>query len=249
MKTIQLARTSGFTLGKGTFNNIHGDLFVYQGEKPRRDNEDLHGLGERMRQRRPKEQQDGLKIIRNKHLNLASEIGRGPGYLFHAGKIKDRAVIVKVFSAERNAREHLEATVTVSQRLLHPNVLRIEGTSSPTSMHHFIAYENAHRKTAEGPLARALRDGLDKSIMLGFKMISDLSSGMYYLSTQGIALPRGPENFDVFLDIDDRFLFCINSPTDANTAHREQDMGSIWTLFSGLCQKVLRSANRLLHGY
>ncbi|KAJ7613935.1 hypothetical protein FB45DRAFT_1036065 [Roridomyces roridus] len=67
----------------------------------------------------------------------------------------------------------------------------------------------AQRKTAAGPLATALRDDLDQSIVLGFKMISDLSSGMDYLSTQGITLPRGPENFDVFLDVNDRFLVSI----------------------------------------
>ncbi|KAJ7613959.1 hypothetical protein FB45DRAFT_259848 [Roridomyces roridus] len=94
----------------------------------------------------------------------------------------------------------------------------------------------------------SLRDDLDQSIVLGFKMISDLSSGMDYLSTQGITLPRGPENFDVFLDVNDRFLVSINPPTGANAAHQEQDdAGSVWTLFNGLCQKVLRWANRVLY--
>ncbi|KAJ7649740.1 hypothetical protein FB45DRAFT_1672 [Roridomyces roridus] len=242
-----ISNASGFTLGEGTFNNVHGDLVIYQSGKRRREDNEDH-CGERMGKRRRKEDQDGLKIIRNKHLNLAFEIGRGPGYLLHAGKIKGRAVVVKVFDAGRNAREHLEATVSISQGLLHPNVLRIEGISSPTSLYHFIAYEDAQRRTAEGPLAAALRDDLDTSIELGFKMISSLSSGINYLNSQGIALPLGPEDFDVFLDVNDRFLFSINPPTDANAAPQEQDdTRSVWTLFNALCQKVLRSANRVLH--
>ncbi|KAJ7649788.1 hypothetical protein FB45DRAFT_885990, partial [Roridomyces roridus] len=243
-----ISNSSGITLGEGTFNNIQGNLVnIFQpegqradigallksfvGEKRRRreDSED----SARKRRRENPEEEDGLETIRHKDLNLTHEIGRGPGYLLHAGNIKRRALIVKVFNAGTNARKHLEATVNLSQRLLHPNVLRIEGTSSPTSMHHFIAYQDAHRKTAEGPLAAALRDDLEKSIMLGFKL-----SGIDYLSTQGIMLPLGPENFDVFLDINDRFLLSINPPTDASTAHHEEDdIRSVWTLFNALCQK------------
>ncbi|KAJ7613942.1 hypothetical protein FB45DRAFT_1008759 [Roridomyces roridus] len=198
--------------------------------------------------RREDAEEDGLEVVRYKDVNLTQEMGCGPGYLLHAGRYKDRAVIVKVFNAGRNAREHLEATVVVSRGLWHPNVLRIEGTSAATSIHHLIVYEDARRKTAEGPLAAALRDDLDKSIVLGFKMISSLSLGINYLNTQDIALPLGPENFDVFLDINDRFLLSVNPPTDTNTAHPEEDdTRSVWTLFNGLCQKVLRSANRVLH--
>ncbi|KAJ7613963.1 hypothetical protein FB45DRAFT_1008768 [Roridomyces roridus] len=234
-----ISNASGFSLGEGTFNNIHGNLNIYHGTKRRREgNQDTL----------PRENQDGLKIIRDKNLRLTLEIGRGPGYLLHAGKIKDRAVIVKVFNAGKNAREHLEATALVSRGLLHPNVLRIKGTSAPTSIHHFIVYEDAHRNTAEGPLAAALRDDLDKSIVLGFKLISSLSSGIDYLNTQGISLPLGPESFDVFLDIEDRFLFSINPPIGANATRQEQeDTRGVWTLFNALCQKVLRSANRILH--
>ncbi|KAJ7649744.1 hypothetical protein FB45DRAFT_1863 [Roridomyces roridus] len=236
-----ISNASGITLGEGTFTNVQGNLNIYHGVKRRReDSQDLHVSGEPMAKRRRQEDRDGMKIIRNKNLSLAFEIGRGLGYRLHAGKIKERAVVVKVFNAGRNAREHLDATVLLSQGLLHPNVLRIEGTSSPTSMYHFIAYENAQRQTAEGPLATALRDDLDKSIMLGFKMISDLSSGIDYLRTQDITLPPGPESFDVFLDINDRFLLSLNPPRDATTAHQEQgDTRSVWTLFNGLCQKVV----------
>ncbi|KAJ7613962.1 hypothetical protein FB45DRAFT_260025 [Roridomyces roridus] len=257
-----ISNASGFTLGEGTFNNIHGDFVIYdyQGVKRRR-REDIEACPKteakggsrwvegawRLWTRVSEQCSKSTQIIRNKHLKLTLEIGRGQGYLLHSGKIKGQAVIVKVF-AGRNAREDWEATMTLSRRLLHPNLLRVEGASAPTSIHHFIAYEDAHRKTAEGPLAFALRDDLEASIVLGFKMISGLSSGIDYLSTQGTTLPLRPESFDVFLDINDRFLLSINPPADANPAHQEEeDTRSIWTLFNGLCQKVLRSANRVLH--
>ncbi|KAJ7649751.1 hypothetical protein FB45DRAFT_1017204 [Roridomyces roridus] len=198
-----ISNASGFALSEGTFNNIHGDLVIYQGVKRRREDHegtespaadapDVPEPGEPVRKRRREEGQDGLKIIRNKHLSLAREIGRGPGYLLHASKIKSRAVIVKVFNASsRNARER--------------NGRQRQGHS--------------------------LRDDLDQSIVLGFKMISDLSSGMDYLSTQGITLPRGPENFDVFLDVNDRFLVSINPPVGTKNK----------------TMRVLRSANRVLY--
>ncbi|KAJ7613940.1 hypothetical protein FB45DRAFT_259550 [Roridomyces roridus] len=260
-----ISNASGITLREGTFNNIQGDFVnIFQAgnlasadigsllqsllEDKRRRREDSAGVEEPAQRREETEEEDGLEVVRYRDLRLTREIGRGPGYHLHTGNIKLRAVIVKVFNAGKNARKHWEAAVNLSRRLLHPNVLRIEGTSAPTSIHHFVAYEDAHRKTAEGPLAVALREDLEKSIMLGFKMISDLSSGMDYLSTQGITLPQGPESFDVFLDINDRFLLNVNPPTDANTTQREQeDKTNVWTLFNGLCQKVLRSANRVLH--
>ncbi|KAJ7649768.1 hypothetical protein FB45DRAFT_2521 [Roridomyces roridus] len=260
-----ISSASGFTLGEGTFNNVHGPLVnIFQpegqpvgdigallqsllGDKWRR-REESTVVEEPARGREDTEEDDGLEVVRYKDLRLTHQIGCGPGYHLHAGNIKLRAVIVKVFNAGTNARKHWQAAVSLSRGLLHPNVLRIEGISAPTSVHRFIAYEDAQGKTAEGPLAAALKEDLDKSIMLGFKMISDLSSGMYYLSTLGVTLPRGPERFDVFLDINDRFLLNVNPPTDANTTQREQeDETNVWTLFNGLCQKVLRSANRVLH--
>ncbi|KAJ7649757.1 hypothetical protein FB45DRAFT_2162 [Roridomyces roridus] len=236
-----ISNASGFTLGEGTFNNIHGNLVIYNGAAGRiRDAPDVtRGL-------RREEEQDGLKIIRNKNLNLAFEIGSGPGYLLHAGEVKGRAVIVKVFNAEANAREHLEATVALSRGLLHPNVLRIAGVSSSTSLNHVIAYENAYWKTAEGPLAVALQEDLEKSIVLGFKLIAGLSAGINYLAVQGLAVPSKVESFDVFLDVNDRFLFCINPSMDTD-ASLQQDGTDAWKIFNALCQKVLRSANRVLH--
>jgi hypothetical protein len=45
------------------------------------------------------------QVIRDRDLKLTREIGCGPGYLFHAGEIKGRAVIVKVFTAGPDVRE------------------------------------------------------------------------------------------------------------------------------------------------
>ncbi|KAJ7613609.1 hypothetical protein DFH06DRAFT_144082 [Mycena polygramma] len=105
------------------------------------------------------------------------EIGSGPGYFLHTGETKGRAVIVKVFNLGPSVREQLESTVAVSMRLLHPNVLRIEGVSSPASLTHFITYENACWNTAEGPLAAALQEDHTRSITLGFKMVAGLAVG------------------------------------------------------------------------
>ncbi|KAJ6542926.1 hypothetical protein B0H19DRAFT_312437 [Mycena capillaripes] len=276
------------TLGEGVYNNVHGNLNnivynhgkVYIGRK--RHHEEI-GVGPSVslqesllepssKRRRREESDHEIKIIRLKHLNLTREIGRGPGYFLHTGETKGRAVIIKVFNSGPTVREQLESTVTLSRRLLHPNVLRIEGVSSPASLTHFIVYENASWKTAEGPLAAALRDDTTRSITLGFKMIEGLSvcfkyltahllipiicahlkSGMNHLSVQGISLRSlDVENFDVFLDINDRFLISINprlsiedSPSDQQPRN---DTTRAWTVFNALCQKLLRSANRVLH--
>ncbi|KAJ6558359.1 hypothetical protein B0H19DRAFT_134807 [Mycena capillaripes] len=177
----------------------------------------------------------------------------GPGYFLHAGEARGRAVIVKVFNPGPTFREQFESTVSLSKSLLHPNVLRIKGISPPASSSHFIVYENAHWKTADGPLAVALKDDLTRSITLGFKMIAGLSSGMNHLSVQGISLAfLGVENFDVFLDVDDRFLISINPPASANVGtsedpQQQDNTTSAWNVFNSLCQKILRSANHVLH--
>ncbi|KAJ7481021.1 hypothetical protein B0H11DRAFT_2023904 [Mycena galericulata] len=142
--------------------------------------------------------------------------------------------------------------MALSKGLMHPNVLGIEGISSETSMSHYIVHENAQWKTAEGPLAAALKDDLIRSVNLGFKMIAGLSSGMNHLIVQGISLGSlGIENFDILLDIDDRFLISINPPistvADGSKRQREDSSTLTWELFNALCQKVLRSANRALY--
>ncbi|KAJ6597693.1 hypothetical protein DFH09DRAFT_83731 [Mycena vulgaris] len=254
-----ISNSENFTLGEGVYNNIHNSFIhnTFYGKKRHREAiEDAPGLlslEEPTRKRRRREEEEGIKVIRNKHLKLTLELGSGPGYFLHAGEAKGRAVIVKVFNAGSTVREQLESTVALSKGLMHPNVLRIEGVSSPASLNHFIAYENAHWRTAEGPLAAALKDDLTRSVNLGFKMVAGLSSGMNHLSVQGVSLASlGVENFDVFLDLNDRFLISVNPPT-SSVAHVTEDLTHVdnttisWDVFNALCQKVLRSANRVLH--
>ncbi|KAJ7649819.1 hypothetical protein FB45DRAFT_1017258 [Roridomyces roridus] len=252
-----ISNASGITLGEGTFNNVHGNLVnIFPGRRRRREHGDSPdfselGIGEPTRKRRRKTEMDEPNIIRERHLDLTLEIGSGPGYLLHAGEVKGRAVIVKVFNAGPSAREHLEATVSHSRGLLHPNVLRIRGRSSPTSSYNFIAYEHAFWQAAEGPLAAALKDDLERSIVLGFKLVAGLSSGINYLDAQDLTTIRSRavlQNYNVFLDINDRFLFSIDFPlSNTDTSQPEDDTGDSWSLFNALCQKVLRSANRVLH--
>ncbi|KAJ6597715.1 hypothetical protein DFH09DRAFT_1399418 [Mycena vulgaris] len=208
---------------------------------------------------------DFPQVIRNKRLKLTLEIGRGPGYILHAGETKGQAVTVEVFNTGPAVRQQFESTIALSKGLMHPNVLRIEGISSAASLNHFIAYENgwgvhfhiasrklmtyfpAHWKTAEGPLAAALKENLTRSVSRGFKM-----SGMNHLSVQGISLsPLGVESFDIFLNLNDRFLISFNPPTSSVgvTEDRLPEDNTIisWDVFNALCQKVLRSANRVLH--
>ncbi|KAJ7100344.1 hypothetical protein C8R44DRAFT_351361 [Mycena epipterygia] len=222
------------------------------GTTERRSMEDVplrYPLDKRRRLRRKEE--DGIKIIRNKHLKLICEIGSGPGYYLHAGQNRGRAVIVKVFNTGPTVRERMESTVALSKGLMHPNILRIEGISSYASLSHFIAYENVHWKNAEGALAAALKDDLARSITLGFKMIAGLASGMNHLSVQRISI-ASMGNFDVFLDVEDRFQIMINPPSSeqANIIHLEDpdsNTNKSWDVFNALCQKVLSSANRMLH--
>ncbi|KAJ7935246.1 SCA7, zinc-binding domain-containing protein [Mycena leptocephala] len=250
-----ISDTDHVTLGEGVYNNIHGNLnnvtnnHFYYGRKRRWvEIEDApeFPLMDREPQRRRREELDGVKVIRNKHINLITEIRSTPGFFIHTGEAKGRAVIVKVFNRSPTAREELQSTVALAKGLMHPNILRIKGVSSAASFSHFIVYEDAFWKTAEVPLAAALKRDLTKSVTLGFKMIAGLSSGMNYLTGQGIYL--GVENLDIFLDIDDRFLISIN-PDQGYTseARQHEDTTESWAVFNALCQKVLRSANRVLH--
>ncbi|KAJ7481979.1 hypothetical protein FB451DRAFT_139623 [Mycena latifolia] len=191
------SNVSHLTLGEGVYNNVHGNYIVHNifyGRKRHRE-EIGDGPGSLSimeptpkRRRREEDSEDGVKVIRNKDLKLTAEIGSGLGYFLHAGETKGRAVIVKVFNPGPMVREHLESTVALSKGFMHPNVLRIEGVSSPASLTQFIAYENAFWKTAEGPLAVALKDNLTRSITLGFKMIAGLSAGMNHLIIHGVRL-------------------------------------------------------------
>ncbi|KAJ7150070.1 hypothetical protein C8R43DRAFT_1191919 [Mycena crocata] len=180
-------------------------------------------------------------------------------------KTKSRTVIVKVFHAATTAREQLESTVALSNHLMHSNILRIEGISSPGDLNQFIAYENdltdgyifsitIYWKNAEGPLAAALKNNVSTSVTLGLKMVAGLSkSGTNHLDVQGISLAlMRPENFDRLLDIDDRFVLSI-SPSISSENHvdprsqPQNDTESYWNLLNALCQKLLPSANYVLH--
>ncbi|KAJ7240467.1 hypothetical protein C8J57DRAFT_98838 [Mycena rebaudengoi] len=248
-----ISNAAHFTLGEGMYNNVpNGDVYINCFGK-KRGREEIYIDSPRKRHR---EKEDaGPKILRIKHIKLTREIGSGPGYLLHAGTNRSRAVIVKVFNSGKTAREQLELTVAVAQGLMHPNVLRIEGISSPASLMQFIAYENVRWKNAEGPLAAALKDDLAKSITLGFKMIGEISSGMSYLSVQGIPVASVKvEDTDIFVDIDDRFLISLNprlSEQTLNYAPGFQESEGMddgyWHAFNALCQKVLRSANHALY--
>ncbi|KAJ6460145.1 hypothetical protein C8R47DRAFT_128781 [Mycena vitilis] len=222
----------------GTFINAQ-TVKVYGPERRREDNKPTH-TATRLDER------DGIKIVRVKHLALSSEIGSGPGYLIHAGWYKSHAVVVKVFNQSPSVRQQVEATAALSKGIMHPNVLRIEGVSSPTSPTHFITYQSASLKGADGPLAVALKNDLGRSIELGFRTMAGISAGMNHLCVQGVCLGSiGIENFDVFLDQDDRLLMSFNPRFPGENDPETQD--DIWIFFNMLCQKVLTSANHVLH--
>ncbi|KAJ7868171.1 hypothetical protein B0H13DRAFT_2670332 [Mycena leptocephala] len=268
-----ISNASNFTLGDGVYNNVHGDIvYNFYGKTRRREEiQGRYGSDMPAPKRRRLEDEDGIMIIPSQDLKLVRQIGSGSGYFLHAGQNNGRAAIFKVFNRGPTVRQQLESTVALSKDVLHPNVLRIEGISSPVSLTHFIVYEDVFWKNAEGPLATALRNDLQKSITLGFKMvcmipyhrvcdglrglfkIEGLSAGMNHLSVQGISLASiGVENFDIFLDVGDRFLLSINprdqedEDSDASGFQQLHENKS-WDVFNALCQKVLMSANRALH--
>ncbi|KAJ7613944.1 hypothetical protein FB45DRAFT_874130 [Roridomyces roridus] len=219
-----ISNASGINLGEGTFNNVHGNLVnVFHGDSP-----DLYDLGI-----------GGFTRARRRETEI--------------GGIQGRLLV----SFEALGGDGVPFQRTAPSR--HPNVLRIQGRSSPTSSYNFIAYENAFWKAAEGSLAVALKDDLERSIVLGFKL-----SGINYLDAQDLTVPPRVEvwsaifldglhldvrqNYNVFLDINDRFLFSIDfPPSNTDTSQPDDDTGASWNLFNALCEKVLRSANRVLH--
>ncbi|KAJ6560107.1 hypothetical protein B0H19DRAFT_109191 [Mycena capillaripes] len=240
-------RTFDVASHSGTF--ITAANVNFYGPKRRRGDMDDESLLTQREAKRRRQEEDGIKIIQSEDITLISEIGSGPGYFLHVGRNEGRATIIRVFNRSPTVRQQLESTVNLSKGLTHPNILRIKGISPRQSLMHFIAYENVYWKNAEGPLAAALKHDLNRSIALGFKMIAGFAAGMNYLSVQGLSLgSMGVENFDVFLDVDDRFLISINrrSP-DASDESQESQENRSWHVFNGLCQKVLMSANRVIH--
>ncbi|KAF7361300.1 hypothetical protein MSAN_01162500 [Mycena sanguinolenta] len=208
-------------------------------------------LAQRVDKRR---EDDEIEIIPSRNLKLVREIGSGPGYLFHAGENKGHAVIIQVFNRGpcSMVRRQLESTVALSKGIMHPNLLRLLGISSPESFTHFIVYENVRWQNAEGPLAVALKNDLERSITLGFKMIAGLSAGLNHLSTQGVfERPMGAENFDIFLDVDDRFVISVHprlpEEEDGDISQVQDREENIWITLNVLCNKTLKSANRVLH--
>ncbi|KAJ7767120.1 hypothetical protein B0H16DRAFT_351141 [Mycena metata] len=194
---------------------------------------------------------DEIELIPRRDIKLLREIGSGPGYLLHSGTTRrGRAVIVKAFRPHPNAQERLEATLAMSRMLMHSNVLQVEGISFPSSIHHFITYEDVHWKNADGPLAAALKDDGDRSLRLAFTMVAGFAAGLDYLDVQGLAVGNMKvHNFDVFLDINDRFVLSVNpewTSTDIVSDEHPAD-GTAWDLFNALCAKVLRSANHVIH--
>ncbi|KAJ7481010.1 hypothetical protein B0H11DRAFT_2280302, partial [Mycena galericulata] len=272
-----ISNADNFTLGDGVYNNVHGNIvhnnfYIENAHRrvPELDGEkSLRLKYPAAKRRRRQRETDGVKIIRNKQIKLTCEIGSGPGYCFHAGEYKGRATIVKVFNADPTMREasgisrldaltlywhgqkRLEWTLALSEGLLHPNVLRIEGISSPTSSTHFLVYESVGWKNAEGPLAAALKENLPRSITLGFKLIAGLSSGIDYLRLQGIFLgSMGAENFDLLLDTDDRFLLSMNPHfSDGNNDDSQDPEDKACDILNALLRKAFKSAKSLATQY
>ncbi|KAJ7633286.1 hypothetical protein FB45DRAFT_914802 [Roridomyces roridus] len=245
-----ISNAEHLTLKDGAFTNIQVQNVYYSQHAisaPSHDSAAADEQGPGQSPHRLQEEEDDVQVIRKEHLKVMLEIGSGRGDLLHAGEIQGRGVIVKVFHANEDARKRLECTVSFTQGLMHPNVLRIQGRSSPTSSIQFITYESAFWKSAEGPLAAALREDLTRSVAVGFKMIAALASGLNYLKIQGMAF-AAVENFHVLLDWNDRFLICLDPPNGDLTESSQAPLSyDVWVVFHALCHKVLTSANNSLY--
>jgi hypothetical protein len=74
----------------------------------------------------------------------------------------------------------------------------------------------------------------------------DTGKGASIIDTLSIIRVQLPQNFDIFLDISDRFLISINLPMpsesdDIDDQQVEDDLTRSWNVFNGLCQRVLDS--------
>ncbi|KAJ6560070.1 hypothetical protein B0H19DRAFT_1146417 [Mycena capillaripes] len=189
--------------------SVHGGTFItaahvnFYGPKRRREHTDDESLLPQRKNKRRRQKKDGIEvfmahsaeamvlicqqIIQSEDIKPINEIGNGPGYFLYIGRNEGRDIIFRVFNKSPNVRQQLESTVAFSRGLMHPNVLRIRGTSPPQSPIQFIAYENIHWKDAEESLASALKHDLEHSIVLGFKMVCNIlhyhacSSGLFRL--------------------------------------------------------------------
>ncbi|KAF7352202.1 hypothetical protein MVEN_01183500 [Mycena venus] len=197
--------------------SIHGGTFFtaanvnfYGTRKRRREETSDESPKTREEKCRRMEGEDEIEIIRSADLELIREIGSGPGYLLHAGRNRNRAVIVKVFHKGPTVQQQLEMTVALSKELMHPNVLRIKGISSSHSPSRFIVYENGHCMNAEILLAAALKNDLARSVTLGFTMVAEVSAGISYLCMQGVWSRAGDNALTVFNALLDKTLMSAN---------------------------------------
>ncbi|KAJ7176476.1 hypothetical protein C8R46DRAFT_1346518 [Mycena filopes] len=266
MPFVSAVDHASVTFGDGVYNNVQGNL-----NHTVTTHYHNHFYGKRAESFPDQEDEDEIEVIQKKHITLLCEIGDrlNPQYQLHAGRARGRASIIKVFTSGPTARERLESTVAVSKNLMHPNVLGIEGISSSKSSIHFIAYENVHWKGATAPLAMALSDELSRSVTLGFKLVyswtcGDLTyyfevtgwadgvseSGVHYLSLQGISFTSlSVQNFDIFCDVDDRFLVSINPmlPSGNDTDVGIYTDSKPYDLFVDLIRKTFRSISQALY--
>ncbi|KAJ7869435.1 hypothetical protein B0H14DRAFT_2571798 [Mycena olivaceomarginata] len=149
------------------------------------------------------------------------------------------------------ARNLVHLTNLTNQKSLHPK----SEVPSETSMHQSSStfgkgigfYEAGY---SEDSCDNTMGDDYVPPVFV--ENVAGLASGMNYLGIQGISLATiGVENFDIFVDTNDRFSIAINPNMDANGAtESEADDGEgrgSWGIFNALCQKVLNSANRALH--
>ncbi|KAF7361302.1 hypothetical protein MSAN_01162700 [Mycena sanguinolenta] len=268
--------SEGASYESSSTSHNSGNTVNFHGMKRRRDEfegrsheSDSSLLAQRVdKRRRLDEDEDEIEIIPRRNLKLIRQIGSGSGYFLHAAQNNADAVVVKVFNrgAKSAVRRQLESTVALAKGIMHSNVLPLLGISPPDSFPQFIVYENV--QDAEGPLAMALKTDLRRSITLGFKMVYT----MFYLifhGSHGIRIPgsrafwlnhlfaqgvfaghAGAENFDVFLDVNDRFVISVHPPLlreETETAERQDPEGNAWVALNALCRKTLTSANRVLH--
>ncbi|KAJ7176489.1 hypothetical protein C8R46DRAFT_1213067 [Mycena filopes] len=252
MPFVSAVDHASVTFGDGVYNNVQGNLnHTTNHTVTTHYHNHFYGKPDSV-PTQDQEDEDDIEVLQKKHITLLCEIGDGvnPQYQLHAGRARGRASIIKVFTSGPTARKCLESTVALSRNLMHPNVLGIEAISCSKSSIHFIAYENVHWKDATAPLAMALSDELSRSVTLGFKLIAGLSSGMHYLSLQGISFASlSVQNFDIFCDVDDRFLVSINPrlPSGDSTDVGICADSTPWDIFVALVRKTFTSTNRVLY--
>ncbi|KAJ7064842.1 hypothetical protein C8F01DRAFT_776995 [Mycena amicta] len=181
-------------------------------------------------------------------ITFTEELGSGMTFFVHSAKHRGRPVIVKVFNATANPRQLVEREIQLANKLIHPNLLRLEGVSAPSSPAQFITYQPG--TTADRPLGTALDANLETSVALGLQMVGELAAGLNYLHMQRIAIQCIKiTHFSVLFDSDQKFLIALD-PTaldEAPSSSSPVDIDILWRYFNELCEFVFMSANRLIH--